>query len=402
MEDKVRREAKTKKDNKKIENNLRSIPPRKKGKVDFVLLLIVVAISLLGLYMVLSTTYYGNLVKGVSPYKTFLKQGIFFAIGLGIMIFLMLMDDYAWLKTHAWLLWIIALGALFYVLIAGRSINGADRWIKILGISVQPSEFAKYLIVIALAAYIHDFPYPAKLENKRLQARRECMRYVLMLAVYAVPLALIGAQKALSMTIVLGISCLVMTICSGINMIELGITALAGAGVAGFFIKISPWRWERVTQFIDWKMGKPVDLSDTILQSVQSRYAFASGGLSGKGMIDSRQKFKFLPMSDTDFVFSIIGEEFGFIWVALLVALYALLMIRGIRIAQRARCRFGAYVALGITMVFTCQTLINMYVSTTLMPVTGQALPLISQGGSSLLSHMAAMGLLLNISRETT
>ena len=381
---------------------MRAIPKRKRGKVDFILLLTVIVLALFGLYMVLSTTYYSNLVKGISAYHSFTRQCIYFGVGLVLMLFFMFMDDYAWIKTHSLAIWIGAIVILILVFILGSSANGAGRWISFGSFTIQPSEFAKYMVVAVLAAYIHNHPYPVPKPGGRKRLSNGWGNYIAMMGIFCIPLALIFAQKALSMSIVLALSCIIMMIMSGVDMLKLGVTALGG--VAGVLIVIlkTPWRLDRVVEFLRWKLGFQVDEQGTILQSIQSTYAFGAGGLTGKGMIGSRQKYNFLPESETDFIFSIIGEEFGFIWVLVIIALYAILMIRGIHIANRARCRFGGYLALGITLIITMQTLINMFVASTLMPVTGQALPLISQGGSSLISHMAALGILLNISRETT
>lgn len=401
METRIQKHKDTNDKEKVVKSDIKGIPDRKKGKVDFILLGIVIIIALFGMYMVLSTTYYNNLVNGVSPYKTFLKHCVFFVAGLVIMGLFIIMDDYTWLMSHQWVIWGLSLAMLAAVLIFGRTTNGAGRWISLFGMTIQPSEFAKYMVVIVLAAYIHKNPYISAGDGKR-KAVSGWRQYLLMLIIIVLPAGLIVLEKALSMTAVLVLTCMIMMILSGIDMMKVGITALGAlAGIVVFVVK-EPWRLTRIIEFLRWKFGMPVDLSENILQSVQSTYAFGAGGLTGRGMVESRQKFKFLPMSESDFILSIIGEEFGFIWIVVLVILYALLMIRGVHIAAHARCRFGGYLALGITLIFTLQTLVNMFVATTLFPVTGQALPLISQGGSSLISHMGAMGLLLNISRETT
>ncbi|MBQ9950502.1 MAG: cell division protein FtsW, partial [Clostridia bacterium] len=392
----ARRNADIRANNERILNNVRGIPKRQGGKVDFWLLAVIIALALFGLYMVLSTTYYNCLIENISPFYSFRKQTIILALGIGCMLVFALIDDYTWIKSWALLLWGLGIASLILVYIVGSDANGAGRWIALGPVTIQPSEFVKYFTVIALAAWIHTCPFPVRTENKKRQFWLELARYAVQLLCFGIPLLLVFFQPAMSMSIVIAVASLGIIFAAGMEWVKFGSTVLAGMVAAAVGIFSEPFRRERILSYFSGN----IDALGTGMQAVQSKYAFASGNLFGKGMNYSRQKYNFLPESETDFIFPIIGEEFGFIGVILVVAAYAFVFWRGIQIASHARCRFGAYTALGITLIITLQALMNMMVATGIMPVTGQALPLISQGGSSLISHMCAFGILLNISKD--
>ena len=414
----ARRNADIRANNERILNNVRGIPKRQGGKVDFWLLAVIIALALFGLYMVLSTTYYNCLIENISPFYSFRKQTIILALGIGCMLVFALIDDYTWIKSWALLLWGLGIASLILVYIVGSDANGAGRWIALGPVTIQPSEFVKYFTVIALAAWIHTCPFPVRTENKKRQFWLELARYAVQLLCFGIPLLLVFFQPAMSMSIVIAVASLGIIFAAGMEWVKFGSTVLAGMVAAAVGIFSEPFRRERILSYFSGNAfmqqaaargiqaagenggGSGMAFMGTGMQAVQSKYAFASGNLFGKGMNYSRQKYNFLPESETDFIFPIIGEEFGFIGVILVVAAYAFVFWRGIQIASHARCRFGAYTALGITLIITLQALMNMMVATGIMPVTGQALPLISQGGSSLISHMCAFGILLNISKD--
>ena len=369
--------------NKSVNLGVGKITPRKgKTKIDVLLLIAIIALAAIGLCMVLSTSHYSSLLTGktgISAYEDFIDQAKYVIIGAALMVGLLLMPDYVWIKKYAMFLWIIGMVLLLMVLAFPSSANGADRWLKIGPIKIQPSEFVKYFVLAAMAAYLQKRYKPT---NKR---------FFILLLLFVIPTGLIFLQKALSMSIVLLGMGFIILLVSGTDAKKLVI--LASLGLVGGFagLRFEEFRWTRTVAFAkgEW--------SD---QTRQSLYALGNGGLFGRGMAGSRQKYGFLSESDTDFIFAIFGEEFGFVGVLVLVALYAFIIWRGIKIAMNARCRFGAYMAMGIISFFALQAIINMAVATNLIPVTGQTLPFISRGGSSIIANFGAFGILLNISRD--
>lgn len=388
--------AKTDENNSRILNNVRGIPQRKGGKIDFALFAVFIALALFGLVMVLSTTPYANELEGKSPFSAFIKQAILCGLGTAVMIVIMCFDDYAWIKSWTPLFWVLGVLSLLLVMFVGSETNGAGRWISIGGFTLQPSEFVKYTVIVSLAAWIHTCPFPAKNPNKRKQYAMELLRYIIQLMCFAIPVLLIFLQPAMSMALVISAACMLVILISGMDWVKLGVTVFAGVGAVIMGILAEDFRRERLLSYF----SQNSDSLGTGMQPTQAKYALASGNLFGKSMNYSRQKYDFLPEAETDFIFAIIGEEYGFVGILFLVAAYAFIFWRGMQIAQHARCRFGAYSAAGITFIITLQALMNMMVATGIIPVTGQALPLISQGGSAMLSHMAACGLLLNISKD--
>lgn len=358
---------------------------KKRGKVDFILLIAVLVLALLGLYMVLSTTYYKNEVNGTAPLNSFIRQCVFFAIGAAAMAFFATRKDYMWIKKIA--PWLYAVGVALLVLVAfvGSDANGAGRWLYI-GFNFQPSEFVKFSTIIALAAFISK--YSGKYKKSVLFFPEVLILFI--------PLFLIYLQPHMSMAFIIAVAGIAVIFINGVNMWLMAGTAVVGGFAVFWGIRDEEFRMTRILSYF----SSSVDASGVDLQQVQAQYAFAAGNWLGKGMNYSKQKYGFLPMSESDFVFSIIGEELGFIGIALLLAVYVVVIYRGIKIAMNCRNRFGGNMAFGITMILVLQALINMMVACGIMPTTGQPLPFVSLGGTSLVSYMAAYGILLNISKD--
>ncbi|PUU86312.1 MAG: cell division protein FtsW, partial [Halanaerobium sp.] len=297
-------------------------------------------------------------------------------------------DRYKKLKELAPYLLLISLGTLILVLIpgVGRMAGGSRRWLPLGPISFQPSEPAKLTIILYLAAYID------KNKGKMKNFKKGILPPLLVIASISF---LILMEPDLGTAVTLAMVAAVMILVGGIKIltfISLGIISFLLALGA---ILIEPYRRERLLTFLD-PWSDPLDSGYHIIQSL---LALGSGGLFGVGAGNSHQKFLYLPEPGTDFIFAVLGEEFGLLGTLFIISLYFLLAWRGLKIAVKVDDAFASMLAVGITSMIVIQALINMAVVTSLMPVTGITLPLISYGGSSLVINLVALSLLLNISR---
>jgi len=263
---------------------------------------------------------------------------------------------------------------------------GARRWINLPGFTLQASEIAKFGFVIFAAAYMAKYP----------ERMRKLTGVLPVLAAGGAMCALIIAEPNMSITMVVGIVMLIMLFVGGMRMRHFAVVALPLAAVVPLLIVMEPYRMNRLTAFLN-PWASPLEEG---FQLIQSYYSLGAGGRFGLGLFNSRQKYLFLPFSESDFIFSIIGEELGFIGAAFIILVYVFFIWRAARIALRAKDRFGCYLAAGIAAVLGVQVLVNIAVVTGSIPPTGPPLPFISAGSSSLIVFMAATGILLNISRQ--
>jgi cell division protein FtsW len=354
---------------------------------DFILLFTIIALVLSGLIMILSAS-------SVKAEQLFSNSYYFFNNQLKYLVFALILSaiiyklKYKKLKELAPYLLLISLGALILVLIpgVGRMAGGSRRWLPLGPISFQPSELAKFTIVIYLAAYID------KNKDKMKNFRKGILPPIFVISLIAV---LILLEPDLGTAVTLTAVAAAMIFIGGIKIslfIVMGIVSLLLSLAA---ILTEPYRRERLLTFLDpWQ--DPLDSGYHIIQSL---LALGSGGLFGVGAGNSHQKFLYLPEPGTDFIFAVLGEEFGLLGTLFIVSLYFLLAWRGLKIATRVDDTFASMLAIGITSMIIIQALINMAVVTSLMPVTGITLPLISYGGSSLVINLVGLALLLNISR---
>lgn len=318
----------------------------------------------------------------------YLKRQLIFAVLGVISMFVVMNIDYWIWKKYAKVLLIVAFVLLIIVLIPGIGVvrGGARSWLGIGSLGVQPSEFMKLAIIIFLAKWLTDH-----------QARISYFTTGLLppLAIMGTAFGLIMLQPDLGTGAVLAGASMIVIYVAGARMAHL--SGLALMGLAGFaaLIAAAPYRLQRITAFLDpWQ-----DPLGAGYQSIQSLYAIGPGGLVGLGLGMSRQKYSYLPEPQTDFIFSILAEELGFIGGATVLVLFTLLMWKGMRVAITAPDTFGSLLAAGITGILAVQVVINIGVVIGMMPVTGITLPLISAGGSSLTLILTAIGILLNISR---
>lgn len=315
------------------------------------------------------------------------RQVLFAALGIGAMIVTMNADYWLWKKWAKFGL-LVCFGLLLLVLIPGigNVRGGARSWLGISSFGIQPSEFMKLAMVIFLA----------KLLSEKQQAVTQFVKGLLPpLGILGLAFGLIMLQPDLGTgSVMIGASLLIIYT-AGARLRHLGSLALIGvAGLVGL-IAAAPYRLQRITAFLD-PWADPLGAG---YQSIQSLYAIGPGGLVGLGLGMSRQKFNYLPEPQTDFIFSILSEELGFIGGATIILLFGILMWRGMRTAIAAPDTFGSLLAVGIIGIVAVQVFINIGVVIGMLPVTGITLPLVSYGGSSLTLLLTALGILLNISR---
>ncbi len=358
---------------------------KRSNSSDFLLMFIVFALLLIGLIMVFSASSYTDLIKhNGDAYYTFKRQLTWAGIGFFAMIFTM-NYDYHKLKKFSIPLLIVSIMLLVVVLFM-PGIKDVKRWIGIGPLTFQPSEIAKFSIALYMASTM------SQNMNKIKSFTHIMLNYVL---VGGLVFGLILIEPNLSMAGTVLILVFIMLIAAGAKVSHLSFLAVVGSCAAVVFTMSEDYRYRRFTAFLDpWK-----DPLDTGYQAVQSLLALGSGGLTGMGLGKSRQKFFYIPEPQNDFIFSIIGEELGFRGSVIIITLFLLLVWRGIKIAMNAVDNFGSLLAVGLTSLIAIQTIINIAVATSSMPITGIPLPFISYGGTSLVFMMITVGVLLNISR---
>ncbi len=361
-----------------------------KGQYDFWILAITFSLLILGLIMVFSATgpyAQSTAAAKYDPYYFFKNQAIFGALGIGGMIFFMKFD-YKFFKKLAWPAFIVSLILLVLVFVPpiGLKLNGASRWINLGITTFQPSELAKFAIIILFALMLSKHPDPLKKFGSLVP-------YFGILIVVA---ALLIKEPHMSGLIVIGLTAVIIMIVAGARIRHFLVCSAPVILAAIYLVVSEPYRFERILTFLD-----PFkDASDTGWQVANSLYAIGSGGIFGRGLGKSIQKFLYIPEPQNDFILSIVAEEIGLIGVLGIMILFAILFWRGIKIAMNAPDVFGSYVAVGIVAIIAIQVIINIAVVTSSVPVTGMPLPFFSAGGTSLTLLMCEIGVLLNISSK--
>ena len=359
-------------------------------RMDYAILLTVTLLCAFGLVMVFSASYYyaqNTASTNYDGYYYIRKQAVYLALGYPAMILLSFFD-YKRLEGFKVIGMLISLVLLVAVLIFGHELNGAKRWLVIAGQSIQPSEVAKFGMMLYMCAFM-----------SKKHAVMKSFKYGMlpMLLVIGVVCGLVMLQPNMSMAVIMGMLGYALLFVGGCDGKQMILLLIAAIGAFVLLAVIEPYRMARLTSFTDpWK-----DPLGTGYQLIQSFYAIGSGGLFGRGLNNSRQKLLFLTYGESDFIFAVVCEELGFFGALAILLAYGFIIYRGIRVALRCRDRFGSLLAAGITVVFAIQIFVNIGVVTGAFPTTGQALPFISAGGSSMVIFLAAMGVLLNISRST-
>lgn len=356
--------------------------------VDIPFLVLVLLLLLVGLTILYSASYaQSEYDTGYEISTRYLqKQAVCAAIGLVAMYFFSRIPAAVW-YNFAWVLYGISIVLLLSVLVIGEEVNGAKRWINLAGIQFQPSEIAKFTMILLFARLTHRFGQDTK------KFRYGVLGFGTALLGILVPLAL---EKHLSAIMLMGMVAVVMMYVAGTHPKWL----LAGAGAAVVFVIIyisfMGYAGDRVTAWLH----PENDPGDTGYQILQSLYAIGSGGLFGLGLGKSRQKYLYLPFQYNDYIFAILCEELGLFGALLIMALFAVTILRGYWIALRAKNRFSTVFAAGLVTLIAVQTILNLAVVTNLLPSTGIALPFFSYGGTALAVNLGEMGIVLSISRQ--
>ena len=364
-------------------------PPVSAGEqVDVPFLILVLLLLSVGLAMLYTASYaQSEYDTGYEISTKYLqKQAVCAFIGLIAMYAFSRIPAAVWYRL-AWPLYGISIVLLLSVLVIGEEVNGARRWINLAGIQFQPSEIAKFTMIVLFARLTKRYGTDAK------QFRYGVLGFGSALMGILIPLAL---EKHLSAFMLMGMVAVVMMFVAGTSPKWL----LAGAGAAAAFaliyITFMGYAGDRVTAWLD----PQSDPGDTGYQILQSLYAIGSGGLFGLGYGKSRQKYLYLPFQYNDYIFAIVCEELGLVGALLIIALFALTLIRGYWIALRSSDRFSTVLASGLITLIAVQTILNLGVVTNLLPSTGIALPFFSYGGTALAVNLGEMGILLSISRQ--
>ena len=357
------------------------------GNFDMPLLIILLILLGIGLVCLFSASHvYASYYDGNS-YHYILRQGIFAAAGLVAMYLISLVDYKVWRKLAVWLYGAAIL--LLGIALIAPSQNGVHRWIGVGSITFQPSDFAKFALIVFLAQVI----------SVNYNKMKEFSMFIKLMCIIGVICGLVVIEPHLSGTMLIAGIGLVMLFVGGTPLIFLGgLAVLAGCVVLVMVFGIG-YEADRISVWLD-PLGVFAVDRDMAWQTVQSLYAIGSGGLMGLGIGNSRQKHLFLPEPQNDFIFAIICEELGLIGAILIIALFAALVWRGVVIATRAPDKFGALLAVGISAQIGIQVLLNISVVTNTIPNTGIGLPFFSYGGTSMMMLLGEMGVLFSIARQ--
>ncbi|MEO8446560.1 MAG: putative lipid II flippase FtsW [bacterium] len=354
------------------------------NKIDIWILLPVLLLMIFSIGVVYSASSSFSLDKFQDSNYLF-KQHLIKIIFSIVVIFVVARIDYVYLESIAKpLIWFSA-ALLVFTLVSGKGpIKGASRWINLGPLSFQPSEFVRYAVIIYVALLLaKKKDYIDLLYRGYLPV----IFYVLMIT------GLILIQPNFSVASIIFTTCMVMIFLSNAKLKHIVMTLFALLPVAIIFILSKDYIQDRISSFTEYKSS-----GTTSYQLQQALIGFGNGGLFGIGPGNSNQREFFLPEAHGDFIFSIIGEEYGFIGTFIILSMYFIILMRGLKIAKQTKDEFGKYLAFGITMMITLNAIVNMAVASGVIPTTGVTLPFVSYGGTSIIFTAAAIGILLNIS----
>jgi cell division protein FtsW len=359
------------------------------GKPDRLLLVVVLALLMIGLQMVYSASFGYALVAYNDAAYLALRQALWAVAGFTLLVIFSRLDYHVW-KDLSLAAMVISVLLLIAVHAPGLGVSsyGATRWIRLGPLpAIQPSEFIKLPIIIYISAWL------AGRGSKLKEFSAGLIPFIVIMGLVG---GLIMLQPDLGTTILILLTATCLFFISGASLRHLLILAAVATIAGALLIFGAEYRFGRIEAFLDpWQ-----DPKGKGFHIIQSLVAFGSGGLGGVGLGASRQKFFYVPGSHTDAIFAILGEELGFIGGLVVLALFAILIYRGFRLAFSAPDDFGVLLAVGITSWFGLQTIINIGGITKLIPFTGIPLPFLSYGGSALVASLAAVGILLNISKH--
>ena len=362
----------------------------KKIKIDktyIVVILCLFALCIIGCVMVYSASSYSSQKYYNNSLHFLIKQIVGVLIGTCGFIFFMFFD-YKKLKKFKWLMVIVSVILLLLVFIPGIGISnyGARRWIGLFGLSFQPSEIAKFSLVLFCACHFSKHKDDAKSFKTLLPV----------ISVGGLFCLLVIIEPNMSITMCLGIVMLCMMFFGGVRLKYFALIAIPALLLVPMLIIIEPYRLLRLMAFLDpWASPQGEGF-----QLIQSLYSLGNGGLFGVGLFSSRQKYLYLPFAESDFIFSIICEELGFFGASFVILIFAVLIVCLVKIALNSKDRFASLLVAGIACVICAQVIINIAVVTGSMPPTGLPLPFISAGSTSLMVFMSAIGICLNVHRQ--
>jgi len=357
------------------------------AKLDWGTLILSLALATLGLLLHYSTPAAGQVAFGRD---IALKQLVWLGLGLGAMG-LVLLSDYQRLSRHAYWLYGLVIISLVAVLWVGPAINGAQRWLPLGPWRIQPSELVKPILILALARYCT--------EERRDGAGALALRHILVpLGLAVLPFWLIVKQPDLSTAMILLVILSVMLMVNGIRRRTLlSLASLGACALPVMWVLLQDYQRARLFMLFN----PQDDLLGAGYHSWQSKIAIGSGGLWGKGLFASTQsRLQFLPETHTDFIAAVLGEEMGFLGMAIVLVLFGLLVLHGLTIASQAHDRLGSLIATGVVTMVATQVFLNIGMTTGLIPIIGLPLPLMSYGGSSLITTFICLGLLMNVQRH--
>jgi len=358
------------------------------GRIDVTFLSFVLVILTIGLVMLFSSSYAYSYEYYGNSYRFIIRQAAFAVVGVGVMLLMSKIDYHFWEKISI-PVYLGTVGVLGVLLVLTPMVSGMDvkRWIVIGPINFQPSEIAKFAIVILFAKLISSN-----------QKRMKDFKFIcLLVGLLAVVCGLVVAEPHLSATVLILAIGITLLIVGGLQ--KRFIVGGIGAAVGGVLLLIISgaisYGSDRIKYWLDpWLAPK-----DEGFQTIQSLLAIGSGGILGRGIGQSRQKYLWVPEPHNDFIFSIVCEELGLIGAIVIIILFALLVWRGFSIAMRSPDKFGSLLAIGLTFQVGLQAMLNIWVVTNTIPNTGISLPFFSYGGTSLLILLAEMGIVLSVSR---
>jgi cell division protein FtsW len=353
---------------------------------DLIIMLMVITLACFGVVMVYSASSIMAAKKFHDGFYFLKRQGIYTLLGAGAMIWAMRVDYHVW-KKYAVPILIGCLIMLVAVLIPGigDSAGGSSRWIRLPGFSFQPSEMAKIAFIMYMAY---------SLDKKQDKVRFFSTGFLPYMVVLAIMLLLLLKQPDLGSSMVLGAVAMIMLFAAGTRLSYILSMVLLAMPFLYYAIMNVDYRRRRIMAFLNpWE-----DPTNTGFQIIQSWIAVGTGGLFGQGLGEGKQKLFYLPEAHTDFIFSVVGEELGFVGFIVISSMFFLLVMRGIRVALYAEDNFGRSLAFGISSLIGLEAFVNIAVVTGIFPTKGLALPFISYGGSSLIITLFAVGVLLNIS----
>lgn len=359
-----------------------------KGHIDWFILVPVLGLMLFSIAFVYSASAYIADFKFGSADKYFWSHSLRVFIGIGILLIFAKIDYHIWIKfSKSILLFSIAL--LIIVLFVGDSYKGASRWLSFGPISFQPSELAKFALVLHFATML----------TKKQQIIKELKNGFLPFVIWILIVCfLIALQPNFSTMFVIFLIAFTLVFIGNANLIHIGVSGLIGLGFAVIFGISADYRLNRIMGYLGLTEG---GMENTVnYQLKQSLLALGNGGMFGVGPGQNKQSHLFLPESYGDFIFSIIGEEYGFLGVSVIIAAFAIIFWRGMLIAKKAPDHFGYFLAIGILITFAVFVVVNAGVNTGLLPTTGVPMPFVSYGGTAIFIYAGAIGVLLNISAQ--